>query len=97
MAAADPGDPASEPNPAGLLLGHIVASGTVAQEILDISKKSTPCFVNFSRLQQITNIQAEINQKNLEIELLKLEKDTADIVHPSFLEQGFSQDGYFGD
>ncbi|XP_070280511.1 HAUS augmin-like complex subunit 2 isoform X1 [Myotis yumanensis] len=87
MAAADPGDPAPAPNPAGLLLGHLVASGTVAQEILDISKKSTPCFVNFSRLQQITNIQAEINQKNLEIELLKLEKDTADIVHASFLAQ----------
>ncbi|XP_036300715.1 HAUS augmin-like complex subunit 2 isoform X1 [Pipistrellus kuhlii] len=87
MAAADPWDPATAPNPAGLLLGHLAATGTVTQEILDISKKSTPCFVNFSRLQQITNIQAEINQKNLEIELLKLEKDTADIVHPSFLAQ----------
>lgn len=28
-------------------------------------------------------------QKNLEIELLKLEKDTADIVHPSFLGKWF--------
>ncbi|XP_016067848.1 PREDICTED: HAUS augmin-like complex subunit 2 isoform X2 [Miniopterus natalensis] len=57
------------------------------KEMLNISKKSTPCFVNFSRLQQTTNIQAEINQKNLEIELLRLEKDAADIVHPSFLDQ----------
>nr|XP_051678010.1 HAUS augmin-like complex subunit 2 isoform X2 [Oryctolagus cuniculus] len=56
-------------------------------EILSISKKTDPCFVNFSRLQQITNIQAEISQKNLEIELLKLEKDTADIVHPLYLAQ----------
>nr|KAF6437705.1 HAUS augmin like complex subunit 2 [Molossus molossus] len=55
--------------------------------MLNISKKSTPCFVTFFRLQQTTNIQAEINQKNLEIELLRLEKDTADVVHPSFLTQ----------
>lgn len=34
------------------------------QEMLNISKKSTSCFVNFSRLQQITDIQAEIYQVN---------------------------------
>ncbi|XP_015092665.1 HAUS augmin-like complex subunit 2 isoform X2 [Vicugna pacos] len=56
-------------------------------DMLNISKKSDSCFVNFSRLQQITDIQAEIYQKNLEIELLRLEKDTADVVHPSFLAQ----------
>uniref|UniRef100_H2NMZ9 HAUS augmin like complex subunit 2 n=1 Tax=Pongo abelii TaxID=9601 RepID=H2NMZ9_PONAB len=55
MAAANPWDPASAPNGAGLVLGHFIASGMV-------------------------------NQKNLEIELLKLEKDTADVVHPFFLE-----------
>ncbi|XP_058914061.1 HAUS augmin-like complex subunit 2 isoform X1 [Kogia breviceps] len=87
MAAARPWDPASEPNAAGLLLGRFVASGLVTQEMLNISKKSTSCFVNFSRLQQITDIQAEIYQKNLEIELLRLEKDAADVVHPSFLVQ----------
>ncbi|TKC45852.1 HAUS augmin-like complex subunit 2 [Monodon monoceros] len=87
MAEASPWDPVSEPNAAGLLLGHFVASGLVTQEMLNISKKSTSCFVNFSRLQQITDIQAEIYQKNLEIELLRLEKDAADVVHPSFLAQ----------
>ncbi|XP_008583461.1 PREDICTED: HAUS augmin-like complex subunit 2 isoform X2 [Galeopterus variegatus] len=56
MAAASPRDPESEPNAAGLLLGHFVASGVVSQ-------------------------------KNLEIELLKLEKDTADVVRPFFLAQ----------
>ncbi|KAM8906952.1 HAUS augmin-like complex subunit 2 [Lycaon pictus] len=87
MAAAHPWDPACEPSAAGLLLSHFVASGMVTQEMLNISKKSAPYFVNFSRLQQISNIQAEIYQKNLEIELLKLEKDTADVVHPFFLAQ----------
>ncbi|XP_033291573.1 HAUS augmin-like complex subunit 2 isoform X2 [Orcinus orca] len=56
MAEAKPWDPPSEPNAAGLLLGHFVASGLVTQ-------------------------------KNLEIELLRLEKDAADVVHPSFLAQ----------
>ncbi|KAI5771245.1 HAUS2 [Gulo gulo luscus] len=87
MAAANPCDPASAPSAAGLLLGHLVASGVVTQEMLNISKKSASYFANFSRLQQITDIQAEIYQKNLEIELLRLEKDTADVVHPSFLAQ----------
>ncbi|XP_019580960.1 HAUS augmin-like complex subunit 2 isoform X1 [Rhinolophus sinicus] len=87
MEAANPWDEASAPNAARLLLGRFVASGLVTQEMLNISKKSASCFVNFSRLQQITNIQAEINQKNLEIELLRLEKDTADVVHPSFLDE----------
>ncbi|XP_046505846.1 HAUS augmin-like complex subunit 2 [Equus quagga] len=87
MAAGNPWDLASAPNAAGLLLDHFVASGMVTQEMLNISKKSASCFVNFSRLQQITNIQAEIYQTNLEIELLRLEKDTADVVHPSFLAQ----------
>lgn len=55
--------------------------------MLNISKKRTPCFVNFSRQQQILDIQAEIYQKNLEIELLELEIDTADLVQPSCLAE----------
>uniref|UniRef100_A0A8D2GYB5 Uncharacterized protein n=1 Tax=Urocitellus parryii TaxID=9999 RepID=A0A8D2GYB5_UROPR len=62
MAAANAWDLASAPNSAGLLLGHFVASGL---EMLNISKRTAPCFEKFSRLQQITNIQAEISQKNL--------------------------------
>ncbi|KAM5235246.1 HAUS augmin-like complex subunit 2 isoform 2-T2 [Ctenodactylus gundi] len=56
MAAANPRAPASEPNAAGLLLSHLVTSGTVAKT-------------------------------NLEIELLELERDTADVVHPFYLAQ----------
>ncbi|XP_075388290.1 HAUS augmin-like complex subunit 2 [Tenrec ecaudatus] len=87
MAAANPWDPATAPSAAGLLLGHFLKSGLVTQEMLNVAKKPASCFVNFSRLQQITNIQAEISQKNMEIELLRLEKDTADVVHPFFLAQ----------
>ncbi|XP_016048158.2 HAUS augmin-like complex subunit 2 [Erinaceus europaeus] len=85
MAASNPWDSTSEPNAAGLLLSHFLASGMVTEEMLNISKKPASCFVNFSRRQQIINIQTEISQKNLEIELLKLEKDTAEFVNPSLL------------
>ncbi|XP_049637533.1 HAUS augmin-like complex subunit 2 [Suncus etruscus] len=87
MAGPDPRHPMSELNPAGKLLSHLVASGAVTQEQLDISKKPVACFKNFLRQQQIADIEAEIDQKNLEIELLRLEKDTRDIVHPYFLAQ----------
>ncbi|XP_021495052.1 HAUS augmin-like complex subunit 2 isoform X2 [Meriones unguiculatus] len=85
MAAANPWDSASAPSAAGLLLNHLVASGIVTEEMIDISKKMAPCFENFSRLQQISDIQTEIYQNNLEIELLQLDKDTADLIHPSYL------------
>ncbi|XP_054987930.1 HAUS augmin-like complex subunit 2 isoform X2 [Sorex araneus] len=55
--------------------------------MLDIAKKPVSCFENFSRQQQIADIRAEIDQKDLEIELLRLEKDSIDVVHPSFLAQ----------
>ncbi|EHB11707.1 HAUS augmin-like complex subunit 2 [Heterocephalus glaber] len=87
MVAANHWDQASKPNAALLLLKHLVGSGVISQEMLNISKKTAPCFVNFSRLQQTTNIQAEIYQKSLEIELLELEKETADTVHPSYLAE----------
>lgn len=85
----NPWDPASAPSAAGLLLNHLVASGIVTEEMLDISKNTAPCFVNFSRLQQISDLQAEIYQNNLEIELLKLEKDTADLIHPTYLVEKY--------
>ncbi|XP_055990259.1 HAUS augmin-like complex subunit 2 [Sorex fumeus] len=87
MAGANPWDPVSETNAAGMLLSHFRASGTVTQEMLDIAKKPVSCFENFYRQQQIADIRAEIDHKDLEIELLRLEKDSIDVVHPSFLDQ----------
>ncbi|XP_067414009.1 HAUS augmin-like complex subunit 2 isoform X1 [Emydura macquarii macquarii] len=55
--------------------------------MLDLSAKQTPCFVHLSEMERIADIQAEINQKNLETEILRLEKETADIAHPYFLTQ----------
>ncbi|XP_012865510.1 PREDICTED: HAUS augmin-like complex subunit 2 isoform X3 [Dipodomys ordii] len=85
MAVPNPWDPACASNAAGLLLNQLVTSGMVTEEMLNMSKKTAPCFENFSRLQQINNIQAEIYQKSLEIELLELEKESADVIHPFYL------------
>lgn len=87
MAAASPWGLAPEPGVAGPLWSHFVASGIAAEEILSVPKGTDPCFVDFSELRQITNTQAEIHQKNLEIKLPKLEKDKADVVHPLFSAQ----------
>uniref|UniRef100_A0A8B9P8D1 Synaptosomal-associated protein n=1 Tax=Apteryx owenii TaxID=8824 RepID=A0A8B9P8D1_APTOW len=57
------------------------------KETLDLTCKKAPCFVKFSEMEQITNIQAEINQKKLETEILQLEKETADITHPFYLSK----------
>ncbi|KGL79031.1 HAUS augmin-like complex subunit 2, partial [Tinamus guttatus] len=54
---------------------------------LDLTCPKAPCFVRFSEREQIANLQAEINQKKMEIEILELEKETADITHPFYLNQ----------
>ncbi|XP_007472486.1 HAUS augmin-like complex subunit 2 isoform X2 [Monodelphis domestica] len=56
-------------------------------EMLDSCKSPAPFFINFSRIKQIKDLKAEIRQKTLELDLLTLEKDTADVVHPFFLAQ----------
>ncbi|XP_020864851.1 HAUS augmin-like complex subunit 2 [Phascolarctos cinereus] len=87
MAAANPWVPETSPTAAGLLLAECLSSGLVTQEILDSCKNPAPFFVNFSRIKQIKDMQAEIREKTLELDLLTLEKDTADVVHPFFLAQ----------
>ncbi|KFQ29526.1 HAUS augmin-like complex subunit 2, partial [Mesitornis unicolor] len=52
---------------------------------LDLTCRKTPCFVKFSKMEKMANIQAEINEKKLQAEILQLEKETADIAHPFYL------------
>ncbi|XP_044515954.1 HAUS augmin-like complex subunit 2 [Gracilinanus agilis] len=85
MAAANPWVPETAQTAAGLLLAECLDSGLVTQEMLDSCKNPAPFFINFSRIKQIKDLKAEIRQKTLELDLLTLEKDTADVVHPFFL------------
>ncbi|KAE8587198.1 hypothetical protein XENTR_v10021889 [Xenopus tropicalis] len=78
-----------QPSAASLLLEKCLTAGVLSQNALDQAQLEAPCFSHVEELQRITEIKAEINQKSLELELLKLEKETADITHPLYLEQKY--------
>ncbi|XP_048340108.1 HAUS augmin-like complex subunit 2 isoform X1 [Sphaerodactylus townsendi] len=86
MTSCNPWDPA-QPAAAGLILSRCLSLGTVSQETLDACGKPRPCLVHLSEAEQIVDHQAEINQNNLDTEILQIEKETADIVHPFYLTQ----------
>ncbi|NP_001085195.1 HAUS augmin like complex subunit 2 L homeolog [Xenopus laevis] len=86
MMAANPWSPV-QPSAASLLLEKCLAAGVLSQNALDQAQLEAPCFSHAEELQRITEIKAEINQKSLELELLRLEKETADITHPLYLGQ----------
>ncbi|XP_029893948.1 HAUS augmin-like complex subunit 2 [Aquila chrysaetos chrysaetos] len=76
---------AGQPAAAATLLARCLAAGAVSQETLDLTCRKAPCFVKFSEMEKMANIQAEINEKKLKTEILQLEKETADIAHPFYL------------
>ncbi|XP_049681226.1 HAUS augmin-like complex subunit 2 [Accipiter gentilis] len=76
---------AGQPAAAATLLARCLAAGAVTQETLDLTCRKAPCFVKFSEMEKMANIQAEINEKKLKTEILQLEKETADIAHPFYL------------
>ncbi|XP_069640461.1 HAUS augmin-like complex subunit 2 isoform X2 [Haliaeetus albicilla] len=76
---------AGQPPAAATLLARCLAAGAVTQETLDLTCRKAPCFVKFSEMEKMANIQAEINEKKLKTEILQLEKETADIAHPFYL------------
>ncbi|XP_055573199.1 HAUS augmin-like complex subunit 2 isoform X1 [Falco cherrug] len=77
------------PTAAAALLARCLAAGVVSQETLDLTCRKTPCFVKLSEMEKMADIQAEINEvqpeKKLKIEILQLEKETADIAHHFYL------------
>ncbi|XP_053553785.1 HAUS augmin-like complex subunit 2 [Bombina bombina] len=76
-----------QPTAAALLIEKCLESGVLTQNLLDQTRQESICFSRVEELERISTIKAEINQKSLELELLRLEKETADIIHPLFLNQ----------
>ncbi|XP_050192248.1 HAUS augmin-like complex subunit 2 [Myiozetetes cayanensis] len=70
---------------AAALLERCLAAGAVTQETLDLTRRETPCFVKFSEMEKMANMQAEINEIKLKTEMMQLEKETADITHLFYL------------
>ncbi|XP_073494904.1 HAUS augmin-like complex subunit 2 [Phyllobates terribilis] len=84
--ATNPWDPV-QPSAAALLIERCLGAGVLSQDDLDQTWKETPCFSRIEELEKISALKAEINKKSLELEMLTLEKETADITHSFFLNQ----------
>ncbi|POI36114.1 hypothetical protein CIB84_000130 [Bambusicola thoracicus] len=78
-----------EPTEIAAVLEKCVAEGFVSRETLDSACEEFECFARFSEREKMANIRAEINEKKLETELLQLEMETADIVHPFCLSKKY--------
>lgn len=86
--ATNPWDPV-QPTAAALLIEKCLGAGVLSQNALDQTRKETTCFSRVEELEKISALKAEINQKSLELEMLRLEEETADIAHPFFLSQKY--------
>ncbi|XP_064002561.1 HAUS augmin-like complex subunit 2 [Pogoniulus pusillus] len=74
-----------EPTPTAAFLAQCLEKGAVSQETLDLTCRKTSCFPKFTEMEKKANMQAELSEKKLKDEILQLENDTADIVHPFYL------------
>ncbi|KAG9481338.1 hypothetical protein GDO78_010532 [Eleutherodactylus coqui] len=86
--AANPWDPV-KPTAAASLLERCVQAGVLSQNALDQASKEAPCFSRVEELEKISTLKDEVNQKSLELEMLQLEKESADIAHSFFLNQKY--------
>lgn len=72
---------------ASSLIERCLGAGVLTQDVLDHAREETSFFSRVDELERISSLKAEIREKSLELELLKLQKETADIAHPFFLSQ----------
>ncbi|XP_051578156.1 HAUS augmin-like complex subunit 2 [Myxocyprinus asiaticus] len=76
--------------PAAKILARCVATGTMTQEELNAVPQKSEVFSYFLiEAEQLNRIKDELDQANLDLELLKLEKDVADVTHSHYLSQRF--------
>ncbi|XP_078262318.1 HAUS augmin-like complex subunit 2 [Rhinoraja longicauda] len=92
MQAGNPWEPAA-PNPAARFLQKCLTSGVLTQEGLDWNKvqfeNSVPFILRFKLLDAVSHARADLQQKSLDMKLLQLQKDTADIAHPEYLAKKY--------
>uniref|UniRef100_A0A4W5P7V8 HAUS augmin like complex subunit 2 n=1 Tax=Hucho hucho TaxID=62062 RepID=A0A4W5P7V8_9TELE len=77
--------------PVASLLTRCVASGVLSQEDVD-SVPREPCVFSPHLLEaeQLITMERELDKINLEMELLKLEKESADVTHKFYLSKRFT-------
>ncbi|KAJ8291133.1 hypothetical protein GJAV_G00021760 [Gymnothorax javanicus] len=77
--------------PAAQVLASCVASGVVASVDVDVVPWETCVFSkHLTEAEEVARLRRQIDEKNLELEQLKLEKESADITHSFFLSQRFT-------
>ncbi|XP_041069878.1 HAUS augmin-like complex subunit 2 isoform X1 [Carcharodon carcharias] len=94
MQSANPWEPVVA-NPAACFLERCVGRGLLTQDILELNKiefgNTVPFVQRFRLIDEISHTRAELEQKSLELKLLKLQNDTADITHPVCLTEKYSR------
>ncbi|XP_032882612.1 HAUS augmin-like complex subunit 2 isoform X1 [Amblyraja radiata] len=92
MQAGNPWEPAA-PNPAARFLQRCLTSGALSQEDLDWNnlqfENSVPFIQRFKLLDAVSHARADLQQKSLDMKLLQLQTDTADIAHPEYLAKKY--------
>ncbi|XP_026141788.1 HAUS augmin-like complex subunit 2 isoform X2 [Carassius auratus] len=69
--------------PAAKILARCVTSGTMTQD-------SEVFSTSLLEAEQLNRIRRDLDQANLELELLKLERDSADVTHTHYLSQRYA-------
>ncbi|KAL7380227.1 hypothetical protein ABVT39_014113 [Epinephelus coioides] len=77
--------------PAASLLSRCVSRGILSQEEIDsASSRLSPAFSShLHEAEQRIKMQRELDQLQLEVELLQMEKQSADVTHSFYLTQRF--------
>ncbi|KAL0968946.1 hypothetical protein UPYG_G00220320 [Umbra pygmaea] len=77
--------------PVASLLTRCVASGVLSQEDIDTVPRDPHVFSpRLIETEQLITMNRELDKINLEMELLKLEKESADVTHKFYLSQRFT-------
>ncbi|KAI7804614.1 HAUS augmin-like complex subunit 2 [Triplophysa rosa] len=77
--------------PAAKILARCVAAGTMTQEELKAVPQESEVFSSsLLEVDQLNRIKQDLDQTNLDLDLLKLERDGADVTHSHYLSQRFA-------
>ncbi|XDV43382.1 hypothetical protein PO909_011869 [Leuciscus waleckii] len=77
--------------PAAKILARCVTSGTMTQEELNAIPRDSEVFSSYLlEAEQLSRIRHDLDQTNLDLELLKLERNGADVTHGHYLSQRFA-------
>ncbi|KAL6477993.1 hypothetical protein MHYP_G00138280 [Metynnis hypsauchen] len=77
--------------PAAKVLARCVTSGTMTQKELDALPREPEVFSpRLREAEQLNRIKHEIDQVSLDLEMLRLEKTSADVTHNYYLSQRFA-------